>query len=642
MNIRKYISIFLLMMSMMLLDGCINDYTFIDDGQTKPDSESMDYTKYSLRIKIKNVDSNSRTDTNGSLVDGWEYKIGSKGNFALFFTDDDKFYDCTLLAFDKDNAGEDDNIEWVYETKLDPKMFEEFPLSCLVVLNSPSLFEYFSEFDDSRTLDEVLGTLLSSTIPFNLGTTEEGYFLMTNSRYYEDGKLQGPVKVTEDMIYDPKDPLSKANAPVLTVYVERILAKFSLEFNEKSRGDSGDFEYENPKAQELVVFNGFDEKGAPQYKSVKWSVGITGWYVNGLESDAYLFKQLNRTNYFSEWMWNDPANYRTFWAEDAHYAGDYALQYRESKDVLGVNSYKKFEEQKKNQLTNYSFNYLGLDSHVFDNIIYTPENTYDYDMVASKLDGRPDLLAGTHILIGARLKVDKGAGQFLPQEYYRDRDGFYYESDFECFKACLYAINSALSSQDSMRYIYYDWDGTHPELHGQEFFANTKGEYKYYINGEPLTNDSIDSYDPDFLALATIKSGDGRRLPWKKNSSLDILLNDKRFTVTDKTRKKTHTVTENDIKSLLFEWLGALDHFKDGRMYYASPSVIMHGVKRNFCGVVRNNWYQFNLLDIKGLGTPVDDPDQIIIPDPIYNNDQLNLTVKILPWHYVSTEVPIM
>ena len=113
----------------------------------------------------------------------------------------------------------------------------------------------------------------------------------------------------------------------------------------------------------------------------------------------------------------------------------------------------------------------------------------------------------------------------------------------------------------------------------------------------------------------------------------------------------TYKDYRNIVKSLLYEWLGALDHFSDGKMYYSAP-VLHNGAgksekERNKYvlgdyGVVRNNWYKFNLSTITGMGTSVDNPGDPIVPNRVDINDVINVKISILDWCLQGTDAPIL
>lgn len=639
----------------MILPSCEDDAPtpVVESGAPTEESALLLSGKLQMAFEVKSVgDKGSRTSpdaTDGSLFDGehGEHEIGSAGNYALFFNADKYFMAYTILAPEHAETPDENVIESVYKTNLNPEQFEELPSYCLVVLNGDRYTDTFAKFNSATPVDTVLNQIWSSDgNPYTIGRDSKGRFTMTNSIYYDaSGALQTVVPVTPDMVYDRTDPESKFKAKKLTVYVERMVAKFSFEVSGNDRSSSGSYTYD-PKGQQLVIFEDFNTvTGAPMYVSRKWCIELTGWGINGLESSGYLFKKISSgKNYFSAWNWKDPAAYRTYWGEDTHYTGSYPLQYRKSVD-RPVTYYENLETSGKNVLRNYSYAELELDGNDFDRVIYAPENTYDYAALNSSLENRTDLLAGTHLLVGGRLKVADASGAYSGYtDLYRDRDGFYYTSEKDCLKAMVYAFNAAITSQDQMRYVFYSWgnaNGT-SSANGDVLYAQTAGAFSLYLSGSALTNSEIDKLGSNFLQKATVKTGDGRRLPWPMTGTLSL---SGTVRICDASGKYLRNATEDDIRSLLFEWIGPLDHFNQGRLYYCAPALIKKGLGSNgsdVCGVVRNGWYAYNLSGLKSIGTPVDDLNQPIVPDPVSNHDQLNLTVNILDWHYEETNADIL
>ena len=85
-------------------------------------------------------------------------------------------------------------------------------------------------------------------------------------------------------------------------------------------------------------------------------------------------------------------------------------------------------------------------------------------------------------------------------------------------------------------------------------------------------------------------------------------------------------------------------------MYYAIP--IRHNlnsqsyeedpvteIRTGDYGVVRNTWYRMTLNSVLKPGTPVDDPDQPIIPNPEPDDKSLGVEVEIIPWRTVDIKV---
>lgn len=191
------------------------------------------------------------------------------------------------------------------------------------------------------------------------------------------------------------------------------------------------------------------------------------------------------------------------------------------------------------------------------------------------------------------------------------------------------------------------------------------------------------------MKAANILYGDGKLLPWFEDNANKLLLTIKTCSVNEngefvdrgsddlyiyekdddskqasnglvaeivpgKKRSAEYdgpNATDDDIKSLLYDWVGPVDHFNQGKMYYAAP-VLHNGANKpekdrsqktlGDYGVVRNNWYQFNLKDIINIGTPVSAPDEPIVPNNVNIDDVINFTVKIIGWHSFQWDVPVL
>ena len=657
------------------VSSCVYDDEPVSTPGSNNGGGSSTTGKLTVTMRIKALGAEgSGSGVDGELVDGEhkEHAIGSKGNFALFFNADSTFYSLSQLLKSEEETPDTKEIETVYKTELDPADFDELPKFCLVMLNAPKYYELFTKYTEANKMKEAIAEIWEETKdPRNIGRTDDGYFVMTNSTYYDaNGKLHNYSELTESMIYDPTDVKQKLEHDILTVYVERLSAKFSLEVQNTLEEDG--YLYD-PEADPIIFFNGFSN-GAPQLNSSHWQILVTGWNLNAFETNIKMFKYLESgKNYFPQWPgWKDVAAFRTYWSEDPHYKGPYPVQYRRADDVgpnLGVNYYEDFEERDRNSLRNYSYSALSLDDPAtFGKTYYAPENTYDPNLFES-LGDYFDMLAGTHVLIGARLLTQGNDGTMKARNLWRDRNGFYYETELECLQSLIHSFNNSMGSQQYMRFPYYQWGmgGKISEatstadhtLNGEILYAKTDNEdetieYRVQYNNTLLDENTINRiYRNDIMAKGTIGYGDGKRLPWPETGTLKMVgtktVNDVKSSVTlgiyrlneaTGTYVRVRDVTENDIKSMMYEWLGAVDHFDAGRMYYAVPAKIVSGIfpeGRDLCGVVRNAWYQYNLVSMKRMGTPVDDIAQPIVPSPANHHEQLNVTIKILDWHIFNS-----
>ena len=77
---------------------------------------------------------------------------------------------------------------------------------------------------------------------------------------------------------------------------------------------------------------------------------------------------------------------------------------------------------------------------------------------------------------------------------------------------------------------------------------------------------------------------------------------------------------------------------KGGKAYYYVP--IKHlgntGELAEY-GIVRNHFYKITLSGIKGFGTPVYNPDQVVKPVvPTYDDTYLAARIQVLQWRVVN------
>lgn len=106
--------------------------------------------------------------------------------------------------------------------------------------------------------------------------------------------------------------------------------------------------------------------------------------------------------------------------------------------------------------------------------------------------------------------------------------------------------------------------------------------------------------------------------------------------------------TANDINTLLAGSESShpyvAQYYKDGKCYYfvnIDQSSIASAAAHTYDGVVRNHIYDLTLNSIKGIGTPVFDPDDVIIPErpDVENLYYLAAQINVLAWKVVSQTV---
>lgn len=98
----------------------------------------------------------------------------------------------------------------------------------------------------------------------------------------------------------------------------------------------------------------------------------------------------------------------------------------------------------------------------------------------------------------------------------------------------------------------------------------------------------------------------------------------------------------DDVNTLL-KGLGAVKVWTDGLCYYYTDIKHLGNAESvSEYGIVRNHSYQVVVNSVTGLGTPVFDPEEDIIPDkPEDNESYLAARIKVLSWRVVKSTVDL-
>ena len=157
---------------------------------------------------------------------------------------------------------------------------------------------------------------------------------------------------------------------------------------------------------------------------------------------------------------------------------------------------------------------------------------------------------------------------------------------------------------------------------------------QYYTSTDAHTYTQLSASDIDF------KDPDGTMQQYRVTPTLaadPVGVTKKYYTKT--TSGTTPTFTEVPKSTVLAAIEAAKAEIrKDGRAYYYVP--IKHlgnpGEVAEY-GIVRNHFYKITLSGIKGFGTPVYNPDQVVKPVvPTYDDTYLAARVQVLQWRIVT------
>jgi len=511
----------------MALAGCSNDEPGIDNQDENDGNASY------LAVSIVTPASNSPAAVASRGTDGG-YSSGdnvseSKVENALFIIFDASGnqvgQQTPTLTFTANTTNNNPQVEYISNVVL---VFDkDRPVNgsqILAVLNYPG------NISTTANINTVCQTLESYMATTGYGAPDK--FVMSNSVYKNGDLIVNAIPVGAH-IYKSQP---EAEADPVEIYVERVLAKVTT-----TAIANGKFT-DDQISDNIANLDGVETTFIPEIKGIE---------VANVAEKSCLVKDITGIN-FTNWNWNDPANFRSYWATTP------TVNYM-----------------------NQSWNTIGETTASNAQTFYIHENTS---------------ATNSSVLITAQLT--KADGTPMPT--------------FVRYAGQLYTLDG-----------YY------------KIIANElKSRYAIETTGEGNTK-TYTSITPDML---TTHQDDAWK-DWVAAAQLDATK------ITGKTfvNAATHTTVQaSEINAFLDNEQYRAWQWTDGKCYYFVK--IEHFGKdadnNDLHGIVRNHVYQLTLSSIKGLGVPVFNPDEIIIPDrPSDEAFYLAAKVNILKWKIVTQTI---
>lgn len=545
----------------------------------------------------------------------------------------------------------------------------------LVVLNANKKIS--DELKKADTYDKMVGILCgsddgnSSTDFLYFSDPEDGtkYFTMSSSMIVKDGKsvpAEGVYSAGENLIWYNTEGEALQN-PSYEMYVERLQVKYTVLFIKDGKkyyfGPEEDSESHAYHPVENFVYTPEDMSGTAVDSKLKyvdsynrsesidnrnrltvyeadWKVNITGWDINGLEREEYLFKKIDAAaNYYDGWDAMNDSKKRTFWAEDVHYtSGNYPDQFRQ---VEGLNDLATMTHPALDY-----FSYASLANK--ETHRYSPENTFSVEKVFGSMlptdvnESKAYLRTGTHLVVTAQLLVDGFDDSNVYSATQFDENGLSISEDTKS-AADKYLMNGIYWTENAYKEYVVEYLGywmlseSNKGRYGSQdgkFYVMSSGAYR------PATGD-------DFVTESvSIKGGDG--YVWvrpKDGTTLYVKTGNVAESYRELRFEAGNTANYTKLAFEHQEYMAA--HYAQGRMYYAIP--VKHNLSRNTpasiatgdYGAVRNHWYFFEIDGVSAPGTAVDDPNQRIVPNNEPEEIGLGVNVNILDWHKIETDVDV-
>ena len=647
------------------------------------DEQTVSGIRY-LSMRVSTADSDElnaiEAGSGTEYMNGSEFEhavdfTGKSENVIIFFDSDWKYHGYTLLEFDRYSSQGYNGpypAEAAYIGFLKPSDTGEIyrlPDYGLMVLNAYDITEALDQLEKnpSATIRDVLALTDCASDSHQTGRSGN-YFTMTNAAYLvkntNEWRHSVVFEIDKNKIFDTR--AQAAFSPAATAVVERMSAKITLSLPGAVGGKGLLFRPDGGRAQ-VIVCNYID--GQPNYNNRAWTCSVAAWGINKYEPASYYFRNIvgestNVTSYpysYGEDInttnqpffngWNNAVHHRTFWAVDPNYASDggvYPSQYRAAVDNPQVEYYGL---NGKPSLAYVSYNELSTDFSRLDTdgsmSLYPPENTFP----DTRLGGHwQHDLAGCEVVIGARMHISGVNEEQADYDLFRNRIGIFYPSTTDFASYFISTINTQLASQSTMTYRYYDWsnpaNNTKTEM---RTFSVGNSDYKIYYRDQPLTAEVMASLARQTIP-ATIENGDGKVIPWVDGIYIGRRDKDPN-TYEEIGGIQRLDISSDEFKSLIYDWIGPFDHFNKGRMIYSVPIRYRASAEKVAAstyrptvgdfGVVRNAWYRIVVEAINNLGTPVDNPDQPIIPYEASLENSILMEIKVLDWHGFSTDVTL-
>ena len=514
------------------------------------------------------------------------------------------------------------------------------------------------------------------------------YFTMTSS-VYGVYSAEGKAEIAVTAPYDDKDVLAdhiyktseEALVDPLTLYVERLVAKFTVMFKDEdgeTKALSGDTPlFIEPRdgrpVQYIEEWAADPQDGEADAEVVsgegRWKVHIVNWGINGVEPNTFLFKNMTNTpgdkfvdaSFAKKFWWNtfNPAEHpSSYWAVDQHYQGgdvvfgtnrrgnNYPQQFRIAWDNEDVTSYQDDSEAGYDREA-WALDYYPYDAYRTRSVSkYALENTFEPSALTAELEDDGHLRVGTHIILMTQLLIegyDKdevyAGGKLDPETHLLEgvRTKYYNGAEFMSEDALVswsaYTLASQLTLKPRTVKILGEEKPRTFTSKNSLFYADAAKEIK-------ITSENAGKYFE--IVPAQIAGGDG----W-----VTIGLKEGKQIFVENAENKMEEITAY-IESMVYDMMSPVRAYTEGRMYYAIP--VLHEKQFNDgkfdasslevgdLGVVRNHWYRLTVRSIGALGTAVHDPGQPIIPNHEPEFKALGVQIEILPWSRILMDDVIL
>lgn len=476
-----------------------------------------------------------------------------------------------------------------------------------VTLNGPSLEELCEITDNYLTNLYDKNFVMSNSVYVNSDNDIINYTAISENNY---GTVLPDDNDREDNTQDDGTTTSNAPDPV-TIYVERVLARldFGLSLETMKPNDKGLYE-----AGSYVV-------GADATEPTTIYVKFSGWNVTGTTNESRLMKSVSTDwttdNLFGGSTLNGPwttADYhRSFWALNPESLEHEFGAYDDVDDDMGVDdtgANAPVSEGNVNPAT-----LMAISAPGDFTTTYLQENANAFNADGTGGDAAPAAPEyASKVIIAAQL-CDEDGNPFSLAEW-----------NYHKFKA---EDMLTYFAQNVLNNLY--WDSTPepatPEETPAKTYTKISASDLAYATAEQL---GMETEDPRFYVYV-ILSDTGMEKDWYLfGAGQDPTTGN--VTGTAYTDEQVNQYISDAIHHLRV-WTNGMTYYYFDVKHLGAPETPA------YYGIVRNHIYRTTVTGVTGLGTPVYDPDQIIIPEQnTYSESIITADVKVLQWRVVSSD----
>lgn len=461
--------------------------------------------------------------------------------------------------------------------------------------------------ESAKTVD--LATLKARILSANdeyMTVDNTEYFLMSSSVYKYGGSVVNTSRVTAENLQISQDAAKKV--PV-SIYVERAVAKVRLTSGiaNTETDDSKVKTYQKDGVNYTIYATNKNVK----YNKKDVYVEFLGWNLTAEADKSFMLKSIStwNDNLFgtatetSGAAWNYDPFFRSFWAinpTEAKYPNN--------------NTYSS--------LTRDGGYYGFVADQTLLNYRYCRENA------ATANDGsKSDAKTNTKVIIAARLCDEEG----------KDVELASYAGEY----VSIDGLKTSIVGTDINLYKAVESEGD----------KTIEGKQYKQIAAEDITFKTVSEIAYNGTDWANDKKDETKVATGSRYYVCAQLATDGAWYSYDSTTK---TMTKVEDPNTILKNIGKFKIWKGARTYYyfdiehlasVAKSTLSEAAKQSktgWYGVVRNHIYDAKLNSVMGLGTPVYDPDEVIIPEkPSDDDTYIAAQIKILSWRVVNSEIDL-